>query len=161
MTETRGQLPRRTAREAALAAAAAASARLPERMAADRRWTGWLIWILIVVEIAANINTLVADLSDPASPAEFSPWLTIAVVFTISVLLYLLAWKGFRFAWWLIFIRIGVNLVVIGINQSIYLDWVSLVFALVFATLGGILLFTRRVAAFRSDSRRTFRRRRS
>jgi hypothetical protein len=155
MSEMRGQLPRAPLQAAAAQVALLASegGRTPEHRTADRRFTRNLLLTLLGVEIVNGITIVILDALVPGNAAEISPWVMFAVRLGISLMLYGLAYRGFRVAWWLTWARIlvGTALFVLSLTDSF--DFVSLVFTLVFLGFGSMLAFSPRVKGFRKDRR--------
>ncbi len=154
-----GQLPRRSVRPsgAVLRAAEAEAARPLAVRLADRRFTGRLLLLLGACELANAVYVIAADAAANAS-GEVATWATALVRLAISAALYLLAFQGFRVAWWLSFARLALGDALYVLDLTMAFDISTVVFLLVFTGLGLWLLLSPRVRAYRADRRekRTF-----
>ena len=155
MSERRGQMPRAPLQAATAEAAKleAAGGRSPERRAADRRFTRNLLLALLGVEVLNGFTLILLGSLVPDDAAEISPWITFAVRFCLSLLLYGLAYRGFRVAWWLTWARILVGTALFILTLTDSFDAVALLFTLVFLGFGAVLAFSPRVNGFRKDRR--------
>lgn len=155
------QLPRRSLRpsDAALREAEAERLRPLAARRADQRFTGRLLLLLAGFQLATAVYLVAV----PGTP-EISPWVTGASSLLVCSVLYLLAFRGFRFAWWLIWAFAAAEAAGVVLQLSYLFDVppdIRIDTLLIdLAVLGLVLwlLLSPRVRAYRRDLRekRTF-----